>query len=86
LPDHESAALSLLTRTKIQAGKLPITDPVKVWAGQGGGTPCDVCDQPVMPTDTEYETEMSGARSFRFHSRCLGVWHQERARFLGSPA
>ena len=80
--DKELAHLSLLTRARIQAGKLPITAPVKVWAGQGDGRPCDVCDHPILPTDVEYETEMSGPQTFWFHSRCLGVWHQERAHFL----
>jgi hypothetical protein len=80
--DQELADLLLLTRTKLQAGKLPITSAVKVWGGQGNGSPCDVCEQPILPTDIEYETEMSGARTYRFHSRCLGLWHEERARFL----
>jgi hypothetical protein len=82
MADQELGFLSLLTRTKIQAGKLPVTAPVKIWAGQGKGASCDVCGEAILPTDIEYETEMAGAKSFRFHNKCLGVWHEERARFL----
>lgn len=81
---QDARDLSLLVRAKIQAGKLPIARPEKVWAGYGRGCTCDVCDQRITAADAEYEADMPDGHTLHFHQACLAIWRRERARFLSS--
>ena len=65
---------------KIAAGRLPLPEqpPGKVWVGHGNGRTCDACDQPITPSDLQYEVDLSGGQTLRFHSKCLAAWHQAR--------
>jgi hypothetical protein len=79
---RDGCGLLVVVRAKIESGKLPITRPEKVWAGYGRGCACDVCDQRITAADAEYEADLPDGRTLHFHQACLGLWHQERARFL----
>ena len=79
-PDKDMAELSAVVRGKIAAGTLSTEKPLKMWVGKGMGKLCDACDLPVTPVDIEYEADLPGGRTLRFHQRCLTVWHEERAR------
>ena len=70
-------------REKVRTGILPRACPSRMWAGHGTGKMCDACDQPTTERDIEHEIEMPDGRIFFFHQPCLGLWHQERATYLG---
>jgi hypothetical protein len=79
-PNNDMAEVSAVVRQKIAAGLLPTDKPMKVWVGKGTGLMCDACDLPVTPADIEYETDLPGGRTLRFHQPCLAVWHEERVK------
>lgn len=49
--------------------------------GKGQGT-CNACDLPVKPGEVEYEANLPGRHTLRFHQGCLAAWHKERAAYL----
>lgn len=69
---------------RIRQKVLPDAVPKSLWAGQGTGKNCSLCDRPVAQTEMEYELngpEGDGARSIiRFHLRCHALWQLEIAR------
>ncbi|HEU5321147.1 MAG TPA: hypothetical protein VFX28_10115 [Methylomirabilota bacterium] len=67
-------------RDKLDRGVLPREAPGKMYAGFGQGHPCDGCDQPIAPTQVEYELDSSEGRSIRLHLGCAGLWEAERRR------
>jgi hypothetical protein len=73
--------LAAMVREKLHAGALPLDQPLKVWAGIGGGEPCTVCEKPILGAQTQYEAEYYDERpAFRFHVGCHGLWEDERRR------
>ena len=70
-----------MAREKLRAGMLPRGEPLKLWAGIGSGKPCAVCEQPILPSHTEYEPQYYDDRPTIFlHVGCHGVWEVERQR------
>lgn len=71
-------------KAKIRAGRLPLPDtaPGKIWVGQSDGAACDACDDVIARSSLEYEVDLGGGRSLRFHATCLAAWQQERAERL----
>lgn len=69
---------------RIRRKVLPDTVPESIWAGQGNGQNCSLCDRPVAQTEMEYELngpQTDGAGSIiRFHLRCHALWQLEIAR------
>ncbi len=76
--------LTAVIQAKIARGTLPSTRPSQVWAGSGRGGLCNACDQPIPPTDIEYEADVDNG-VFRFHRGCFDAWHQERAGQMAPP-
>lgn len=81
LPQHESE-LKTLTAERIKQRALPAQLPKTVWAGQGSGEPCALCDRTIDKTEMEYELDTlpaaAGANSVvRLHVRCHGLWQHE---------
>ena len=75
-----SKSLAEIVREKINAGALPLTDPVKLWAGIGSGKLCAVCELTILPSQTEYEPEYQDRAPIRLHVGCHGLWEAERRR------
>ena len=73
-------SLSKIVHEKLNAGILPLDDPVTRWAGFGGGNPCSVCEQIIQPSQTEYELRYDNRAPLRFHVVCHGLWDSERRR------
>jgi hypothetical protein len=69
------------TRDKIRSGALPLPSdpPEKCFVGKGTSRPCDGCDEVITPEEIEYELDIAGGRTLRFHVKCLEVWHAARA-------
>lgn len=69
---------------RIRRKLLPGMVPKSIWAGQGTGKPCSLCDRPVAQTEMEYELNdprNDAARTtIRFHLRCHALWQLEVAR------
>ncbi len=69
--------LRKLAVDRIASRLLPSAIPEHLWAGQGTGLPCSLCDQPIRSDEIEYEFEspVSGAeKTYRFHLRCHAMW------------
>jgi hypothetical protein len=59
-------------RAAIQAGKIPLRCPDRVWGGPGVGAPCAVCDLPITRDQREFEIEFerSGGAGQATRSSC----------------
>jgi hypothetical protein len=72
-------ALRLVTRARIERGKLPADSPASFFGGQGTGEICCVCDKPIAPDELEFRYIVEG-RSYRFHRLCHALWQLECER------
>ena len=73
--------LAAVVRQKLAAGTLPLEFPAKMWVGKGNGGRCDVCEEPIAPTEIEYEPDFANPTTrLKFHQACLKLWNQERAQ------
>ncbi len=68
-------------REKVDAGMLPLNDPVRLWLGGGSGNRCAVCDQTILKSQTEYEPQYDdGLPLVLMHAGCHSLWEAERRR------
>ena len=65
-------------RQKVEAGSLPITPPIRMFASYGSGEVCAGCDHVIQPDEIEYE--FANGRSVRMHLGCAAIWDAERRR------
>ena len=72
LPDE--TALRLLAKRKIETGALPRAASETVFAGNGSGLPCSLCERPISANDYEFEYANGGGKVPRFHLRCQEIW------------
>lgn len=83
LTQHE-LELKKTALERIRQGLLPDAIPKSIWAGQGTGKTCSLCDRTVAQTEMEYELNVArddGTQStIRFHLRCHALWQLEVAR------
>src|SRR6185437_2198059 len=49
--------LRMRAREAVLAGRLPNTAPERIWGGPGTGARCAVCDEPIEPSQPEFELE-----------------------------
>jgi hypothetical protein len=74
-------SLADMIRDKIDAGTLPLAEPVKLWAGMGSGRACTACEQLILPAQAEYEPQYEEGRPpIRLHAGCHGLLEAERRR------
>lgn len=64
----------------LDAGRLPLDEPRKMYAGYGQGHVCDGCGEVIGPTQVEYEATYKDGRAYRVHLACAGLWEIERSR------
>jgi hypothetical protein len=75
----DDSGIRALVGWRLRLGRLPSTEPVHLWAGEGHGEFCAGCGSIIDPTDVEYEMEWSDPlRTVRMHSRCYEIWRAER--------
>jgi len=71
-------------RTKIvkrlKAGTLPRESPSKTWTGRGQRLNCTACDEPILPSNVEFDFDTPDGRQFRMHLGCAALWEHERQR------
>ena len=68
-----------MIRTKLDGGLLPHDPMASMWVGGGRGESCDGCEVAILPTQVEYELDVSG-RTLRFHRACAALWEAGRRR------
>jgi len=81
-PQHE-LDLKTLAADRIRQHLLPTELPNTVWAGQGSGEPCSLCDRTIDKSEMEYELDAPAPRAnsvVRLHLRCHTLWQLELAR------
>jgi len=61
---------------KIKAGVLPppVNRSGRSRIGKGINTICDGCDALITEEDVEYDVDVTGSRTLRFHVACFIVW------------
>ena len=67
-------------RAKFDAGHLPPIRPREMWGRFGDGDSCDACGNPLLTTDVEYDFNLGGKCTCRFHISCAGKWQAELRR------
>ena len=72
-------------RDMLATGRLPSTDPVKLWAGPSMAKPCSVCGAAIRTT-TEYELDFNPPVTLVLHPRCYAIWNEERRRDTSASA
>ncbi len=82
-------ALRLSLAERIRDGLLPGVPPIRIFAGNGSGWPCAVCDHEIPSDDVELELEFAAtdagtgscdARIFLVHHACYEMWDSVRGR------
>lgn len=72
--------LRALARKQIGEGKLPRAKALRTWGGLGSGLPCDLCHEPILRTEPEFELQFDPApgSGLRFHRQCHSLWEAVR--------
>ncbi len=77
-------ALRLQIRERIERGVLPVMVPQRIYGGYGSGDVCVACDQPIAPSQIDYEVDgPKPGMPLHFHFVCHVLWQLECARALG---
>lgn len=66
-------------RRLIDEGRLPVLLPDMVSANYGSGSKCHGCDQPLIPTQIEYDVQerRNGTVQLSLHLECYVLWQVE---------
>jgi hypothetical protein len=65
-------------------GKVPSTEPDRLWGGHGVGAVCIVCRRPVARNQIEVAVEFArngpvpGLDQYHFHLACFAAWEFAR--------
>jgi hypothetical protein len=84
---EDESTLREKARKAIQAGRLPIRLPERVWGGPGVGACCTICGQSAGPDEVEFELEFTGHEddgglgNHHVHVQCFAAWELERTHF-----
>jgi hypothetical protein len=81
---QQELELKTLAVERIRDNVLPAQAPNTIWAGQGSGEPCSLCDRIIDKEEMEYELDAPATRAtntvIRLHLRCHALWQLELAR------
>jgi len=73
--------LRLVARDRISKGQLPSAPPIRMWGGEGTGSPCSLCDKAIEEAELEIEQRINGkVRTYHFHVLCESLWQLECVR------
>jgi hypothetical protein len=67
---------------KLWRSILPADEPVKTWGGRGSGLDCDGGDVPILPSESELESDMPVGRTLRFRVACDRLWRVLKGTLL----
>jgi len=67
----------------IEDGRLPLMLSTHIYAGDGTGELCELCDRPIAADKIEYDiTDPDSGKTLHFHIACHFEWQRECARRL----
>jgi hypothetical protein len=72
------SALAGTIREKIDAGRLPREDHIKLWIGYGQNRPCVACERVILVSQVEHEFQFADGRMIPMHIGCAGLYEAER--------
>lgn len=81
----DDAVVRERVREMLVTNRLPVADPVKLWAGPSMGKPCTICGETIRAT-TEYELDFAPSVTLLLHPRCYAIWNEERRRGTSASA
>ena len=55
-------------------GRLPTARDTPLYVGHGTNGDCAGCDEKIIASDIEYETDQTGTLILRFHADCYNAW------------
>jgi len=70
---QQELELKRLALARIRQHVLPAQAPRTIWAGQGSGETCSLCDRIIEKTEMEYELDAPVTRG-----SCPGTWCTSR--------
>lgn len=79
-PDAGAPSRYARTIEKISDGGLPLPTCNTAWVGPGSGQRCNGCSDIVGHDENEFEVDLAGPITLRFHSDCYKAW----ALFVGT--
>ena len=79
MADVHRDPLHELARVSIRDGRLPALRADRILGGQGTGSSCDLCAQPLAAAEAELELEFApqqdaGPWRIRLHVGCFAAW------------
>jgi hypothetical protein len=77
---RKTPTLADTIREKLDGGRLPREDHIKLWARYGRNRPCVACEQTILPAQVEHELEFADGRIVSMHIGCAGLYEAERRR------
>ena len=81
---RKTPTLADTIREKLDGGRLPREDHIKLWARYGRNRPCVACEQTILPAQVEHELEFADGRIVFMHIGCADLYEAERRRGDGS--
>lgn len=89
-PDPSYADLRARAREQLNSGRLPTRVVESVAAGYGSpGKICSLCEEPITPTQVEYEVVGYVEQPLILHMTCYAAWRDEclqRAPRIGTSS
>jgi hypothetical protein len=80
---QQELELKTLAVARIRQHVLPAQAPRTIWAGQGSGERCSLCDRIIEKIELQYELDApvtGGNGIVRLHLRYHALWQLEMAR------
>lgn len=78
LVDEE--AVRILTRTKLQDGRLPSARALRVHGRPGDGETCDACETAIVKKQMLIEVLTTYQTPSQLHANCFQIWETERQK------
>jgi hypothetical protein len=74
-------------RRRIDEGRLPVHLADSISAGYGSGSKCHACDEPIAPSEIEYDLQdpRDGTARLSLHLGCYVIWQSECVKRTHTP-
>lgn len=81
-----NTAAQEVIREKLLRRALPLTEPMKTWAGYSAGGVCDGCGERILPGEVEFELECANYQPLTYHARCVAIWRMLKDQLTIAPS
>lgn len=72
--------LAEITRTKLDADRLPREDHIHLCVGYGQNDPCAACERVILCSQVQHELAFADSRVVSMHIGCAGLYETARRR------